>query len=174
MIASTNHVYRAQGVRTDRVERSADTEDIGGEPLRVATIADIVPITEIMTRGVTCAARDLAGDALAKVMVKNRIGCVPVVDETGCPVGMVTKLDLVEQLVAMDPPADRKTACELMMPIAMTLGPHATVAQAAALMAREEVHHVPIVGDEGALVGIVSSMDVVRWLADNDGYGAKP
>ena len=59
------------------------------------------------------------------------------------------------------------------MPIALTLGPRATVAHAAALMAREAVHHLPIV-DEGRVIGIVSSMDVMRWLAENDGFGLPP
>jgi CBS-domain-containing membrane protein len=65
-----------------------------------------------------------------------------------------------------------QTANELMMPLALTLGEHATVAHAAALMASEDVHHIPIVDDDGRMIGLVSTMDVVRWLAKNDGFGA--
>ena len=57
-----------------------------------------------------------------------------------------------------------------MMPLALTLGEHATVAQAAALMSLEDVHHVPIVADSGRLIGVVSTFDIVRWLATNDGF----
>jgi len=171
MIETTNHVFGADGARDDRVVRSDDFDDFAGEPLRVPTIADIVSVTDIMSRGVTCATREFRSEELARLLVRSRIGCVPVVDGDGRVVGIVSKLDLVEQLLAMEPPAERRTAGELMMPIALTLGPHATIAQAASLMANHDVHHVPIVNDSGGLVGIVSSLDIVRWLAANDGYG---
>jgi len=59
------------------------------------------------------------------------------------------------------------------MPMAFTLADHASVAHAAAMMNVEGVHHVPIVADDGRLVGVVSSFDIVRWLVTNDGlYGA--
>jgi CBS domain-containing protein len=56
-----------------------------------------------------------------------------------------------------------------MLPMAFTLDERATVAQAAALMAIEDLHHVPIISARGRLVGVVSSLDIVRWLACNDG-----
>jgi CBS domain-containing protein len=57
---------------------------------------------------------------------------------------------------------------DVMMPLAITLDDDATVGHAAALMAAEDMHHVMIVA-EGRLVGVVSTMDVTRWLANNDG-----
>ena len=137
------------------------------------TIADRVPISEIMTREVVCARHDLRIDALVPVMVRNHIGCLPVVDERGRPVGMITKLDLVEQL---DRAGDRlipETAADVMMPLAMTLDERATVAHAAAMMALEDVHHIPVVAGGGAVCGIVSTLDIVRWLARNDGFVAR-
>ena len=168
MRESTNHIFRASGICSDRIVRSDESVDIPQDPIRTPTIADIVPVTAVMTRNVTCAARDLSATKLAHLMVENHIGCVPVIDEAGQPIGMVTKLDLVEQLLVAQ--SRSETAYQLMMPIALTLGPHATVAHAAALMAFEDIHHVPIVGEDGVLIGIISSMDIVRWLAENDGY----
>ena len=55
-------------------------------------------------------------------------------------------------------------------PLAITLNTHATVAHAAAMMAMEDFHHLMVVGNDHALVGVVSTMDVVRWLARNDGF----
>jgi CBS-domain-containing membrane protein len=122
-----------------------------------------VPVTAIMTKNVTCAQRDLHVDQLTQRMLREHIGCIPVVDEAGRPIGMVTKLDLVE--VAGHRDLAFRTATDVMMPLAMTLGDRATVAHVARLMAAEDVHHVPIVDAERRLVGIVSTMDVVRWLA---------
>jgi CBS domain-containing protein len=58
-----------------------------------------------------------------------------------------------------------------MMPLAITLNERSSVAHAAAMMAAEDVHHVPIVDVHGRMIGLVSSMDIVRWLARNDGFG---
>lgn len=127
-----------------------------------------VPVSAIMTQPVTCAARDLRVDQLTKLMIRDHIGCLPVVDEAGRPIGMVTKLDLVEASGHHD--LAFRTATDVMMPLAMTLGDHATVAHAARLMADEDVHHVPIVDADRKLIGIISTMDVVRWLARNDGF----
>src|SRR5262245_42664217 len=101
------------------------------ESVHVPTIADLVPVTEIMTRGMTCARRDLPGTELAELMVRDHIGCIPVVEDPGRPVGMVTKLDLVEQMCTSQG-IGTLTAGEVMMPLALTLGERASVAHAAA------------------------------------------
>lgn len=167
----TQHVFRGRGSQMVRVP-ICETEGEG--LLQVPTIADLVPVRRIMSRDVVCAREDLDVGALVDLMVRRRIGCVPVIDERGRPIGMVTKTDVVEQRLAAiahgGPPA--MTAGELMMPLAITLDEHATVAHAAAMMAVEDFHHVAIVSDGGALIGVVSTMDIVRWLAANDGTTA--
>jgi CBS domain-containing protein len=173
----TQHVYRAQGSWAERPLRCAAPDP---DLERVPTIADLVPVTQIMAREVTCAHRDLAAPAVVDLIVRNRIGCIPVVDELGRPIGMITKLDLVEQMIAIErDPAEIEaaaywrptTANDLMIPLAITLGERATIAHAAALMASDDVHHIPIIDDSARIIGIVSTMDVVRWLAKNDGFG---
>jgi CBS domain-containing protein len=131
---------------------------------RLPTIADRIPVTAIMTRDVLCANSELSVGALTELLIKNHIGCVPIVDDRGRPKGVVTKLDLVER----DRPA--LTAGDVMMPLAITLNTHATVAHAAAMMAVEDFHHLMVVSTDHVLVGIISTMDIVRWLARNDGF----
>jgi len=105
-------------------------------------------------------------------MVRNHISCIPVVDDRGHPRGMVTKSDLVELLDTLEsadaPDVATRTAADIMMPLAITLDERATVAHAASMMAIEGFHHVMIVAQSGVLVGLVSSQDVVRWIAEND------
>ena len=134
---------------------------------RAPSIADRIPVSEIMTRDVVCARPDLTVSALTELLVRNHIGCVPIVDEAGKPIGIVTKLDLVERKWP------GMTAADVMMPLAITLNQHATIAHAAAVMSLEDFHHVMVVGPDHALVGVVSTMDVVRWLARNDGFTAE-
>lgn len=145
-----------QSTRTRPVER----------PLvpRTPTIADRISISAIMTRDIVCARPDLFLPALKELLVQNHIGCVPIVDDRGRPKGIVTKLDLV------DSKGPAVTAADVMMPLAITLNSHATIAHAAAMMAIEDFHHLMVVGNDHVLVGVVSTMDIVRWLAKNDGF----
>ena len=58
-----------------------------------------------------------------------------------------------------------------MMRVAFCLEETETVAAAAALMATECVHRIPVVSRaDGSVVGIVSSLDVLGWLARQHGY----
>lgn len=176
---SVRHVYLREGTHTEPTVALPIERD----PIPIPSGANTTPVAQIMTREVRCARQDVAADRLIELMLRNRLGCMPIVNSFGRPVGMVTKLDIIEQMLppnqdATDSPTPTalmpRTARELMMPIAITLGEQASIAQAAAMMASEEVHHLPIVDAAGQLIGIVSTMDVVGWLATNDGYPARP
>jgi CBS domain-containing protein len=177
-MGDTNKVSCLIYKRTGDVERIQSTGVKATEPPGIPTVAGLVPVTDIMSRDVICGCSDLSIDAVVDLLVNNHIGCVPVVDEDGCPIGMITKRDLIEPMANRPSTADESPTCkalaprtaeEAMLPIAFTLDDRATVAQAAALMATEDLHHVPIVSAKGRLIGMVSSLDIVRWLARNDG-----
>ncbi len=148
------------------VERVADVLAERRRSRRARRRAHFIPVTEIMSRHIVCARPDLDLATLVDVMVRERLGCVPVVNEDGEPVGMVTKLDVVEQLAIAAVCVELRVA-DVMMPLAITLADTASVADAAALMAIEAMHHVMIVSAR-RLVGLVSTMDVTRWVMEND------
>jgi len=166
---TTRRTFRIHGP-TGELEHAMDAiveQARAAHAARTRTIASHVSVTEIMSRHVVCALPDLPVAMLIDVIVRERLGCVPIVDEAARPVGMVTKFDIVEQIVVPSPHL-ALLARDLMMPLAITLDQDATVAHAAALMASEDMHHVMIV-NERRLVGVVSTMDITRWLFDNDG-----
>jgi CBS-domain-containing membrane protein len=131
-------------------------------------------LTEIMSRDLVSVRPDVDIGRVVSLMVGRHIGCLPVVNERGHPIGIITKYDLVEQIDAAmhleacgcPLPSDLRvqTANDVMMPIALTLDEHATVAHVSAMMVSEETHHVLVVSDDGTLVGVVSSKDIVRWV----------
>jgi CBS domain-containing protein len=57
--------------------------------------------------------------------------------------------------------------------VSFTLGEGALVSQAAALMSLERVHRIPVVDPMGRVVGILSALDVLYWLACETGYVAQ-
>jgi CBS domain-containing protein len=60
---------------------------------------------------------------------------------------------------------DSETVEQLMSPDPITVAPSASLRSVCALMVREGIHRV-IVVDEGKLVGIVTTLDVVRAVAE--------
>lgn len=162
-------------------------------PGRLPTEADRTRVSAIMTSDVVCVRPDLSIEALGALLLERGISGVPVVDDQGYPIGMVSKTDLVREAIEGGDVEEsvRLTKCgqlyelergyhaealplatveDVMMQMAFTLSEDTSISQAAALMAFEGVHRVPVVSAEGKVVGIVSSLDVLAWLAGHDGY----
>lgn len=150
------------------------------------------PVSAVMTTDVFAVRPDVSLEALMDVFLERGIGGAPVVDEEGRPVGVVSKTDLLEQRFvagdtgeAMAPgrhvsrgqfrvelgpgvhaealPYD--SVANAMTRAAITLPENAPVADAAAIMVRQGIHRVLVVADDEKLSGIVTSSDIVRWVA---------
>ena len=118
------------------------------------------PISSIMhTNLVTARPEQPVSDVIDLIRGKH-VGCIPIVDPQGRALGIVTKLDLIETLGE-----NRSTAREVMLPFARCLEADASVAEAAAIMSGERIHHVLVVNAERVLVGVVSSLDLADWIA---------
>ena len=150
--------------------------------------AEGTKVSTIMTADVLCVHADVSVDALVPLLLSQGISGVPVVDSTGAPLGIVSKTDLVrehyenggarELREVPGAPGDGYQESDLggslvgdvMIGMTFALPEDATVSQACALMAYEGVHRVPVVSADGKVVGILSALDVLRWLASEDGY----
>ena len=62
------------------------------------------------------------------------------------------------------------TVGAIMTPAVYSFTPETTVADATAVMAFEGTHHLPVVDESGTLVGMVSALDVLDWMARQAGY----
>jgi len=133
--------------------------------------ANRTPVSEIMTTHVVCVSPDLPVRELERLLLETGISGVPVVDAEGRPIGMVSKTDLVRR--HSRPPGlvgDFELVRDVMITLAFCLPANESVARAAALMAFETVHRVPVVGSRGQVIGLVSPLDILRWLARGSGY----
>lgn len=178
-------------IRPDAFEEAASKGSVHHMP----SAADRTTVAAAMTANVMCVRQDVSIEALTALLLERGISGVPVVDANGFPIGVVSKTDLVreqhemgesvgaalpyEEGWAMDytlrdgflsEPIARRTVADIMTPLAFTLYEHSPLSQAAALMAFEGVHRVPVVSGDGRVVGVLSSLDVMRWLAQHDGY----
>lgn len=127
-------------------------------------------VANIMSTAIITAAPWLPAARLTELLVDENVGALPVIDDDGNPLGIVTRADVLEEDEAeYDGEA---TAEELMRRAPITVTPTTPVAEAARLMTKQRVHHLLVVDGAGRLVGMVTTFDVVRWVADVEGTRA--
>ena len=143
-------------------------------------------IQDLMTTNVvTVGAATPLKDAAA-LLAEHRISGVPVVDEDGHVLGVLSEGDilfketgpperpsLLERLlavpsIAFDPKLEARTAGEAMSAPPVTVGPRRPVTEAATTMIEARVNRLPVVDDERRLIGIVTRADLVRAFIRSD------
>jgi predicted transcriptional regulator len=130
--------------------------------------ADLTPVSEIMAKDVVAVRPELRVEDLEELLLARGISGAPVIDDAGKPIGIVSKTDLLRPRSAGDGEGVRVR--DIMMSTAFCLSEGESIAKAAGLMAFEGVHRVPVVGQRGMVTGVVSPLDVMRWLARQHGY----
>jgi len=121
-------------------------------------------VANIMSTVIITAAPWVPAGRLVELLVDENIGAIPILDENAVPVGVVTRADLLEE-DELDL-AQEATAFDLMRRPPLCVAPTTDIAEAARLMARHHVHHLLVVDIDGHLIGLLSSFDVVKWVAD--------
>lgn len=137
-----------------------------------------MPVQNWMTTDVVSVGPDTSLLKVGKLMKDHHIRRIPVVDENGQVVGIIsdrdvrdaspskaTTLDMYEMHYLL---AELK-AKNIMTAKPITVKPTDTVEQAALIMLDNKVGGLPVVDDNGKLVGIISDHDVFKALVDITG-----
>jgi CBS domain-containing protein len=145
-------------------------------------------VQDIMTRSVISVGPDTALRDIARLLDEHRISGVPVVDERGALLGVVSEADFLVEAQGgtsvrrspiarlfgragdVESPGHRhfaSTASELMTSPVITVGPEVLIADAAAVMTRHRINRLPVI-DDGRLIGIVTRADLVRSYVRTD------
>ena len=103
-------------------------------------------------------------DQVRALLVERRVSAIAVVDRDATLRGIVTRTDVLRA-------TDEVTTAEAAMShCVFALPASAAIERAAALMAFEGVGQVAITGADGALLGLISALDVARHYAIEAGY----
>ena len=158
-----------------------------GDPFR----GPETPISALMSADPTCVARELSVETLTALLLERETGVALVIDEAGGLVGLVSTADLLREvqdrgdikergpLYVPGPSGTnvklargfdsthlaRATVEAIMTPSSSTLPESASIAQAAALMASEGVAQLPVLDRGRKVVGVITALDLMRWLA---------
>jgi CBS domain-containing protein len=142
-------------------------------------------VRDLMTTEVVTVERSTPFKEIVARLAERRVSAAPVLDSGGRVVGVVSEADLLLKEEHPDPElgvpqvwsrrrrverdkAAATVASELMTAPAVTVPPTATIAEAARRMHTAEVKRLPVVDEEGLLVGIVSRADLLKVFARPD------
>ncbi|MEN8234840.1 MAG: CBS domain-containing protein [Actinomycetota bacterium] len=98
-----------------------------------------------------------------EAMADHNIGAVLVLDGEEL-VGIVTERDYARKVKLFARGSGETPVTEVMTTEILTVRPSTTVAECMELMTNRRVRHLPVIGDDGGLAGLVSIGDVVKAM----------
>ncbi|WP_414549823.1 CBS domain-containing protein [Anabaena sp. CCY 0017] len=146
-------------------------------------------VTDVMSRDPIVVRPETPLKEAIQILAEKRISGIPVVDDVGKLVGIISETDLMWQETGVTPPAyimfldsviylqnpgtyERElhkalgqTVGEVMSKNTVTISPEKTVKEAAQLMQEQSIHRLPVIDSASQVVGILTRGDIVRAMA---------
>ena len=142
-------------------------------------------VKEVLTRETISVHADATLDEALRLMVGNRVSALPIVDREGGCQGIMSTTDVMDLVMELDDELHdlgrvaeestqwlidklsdhdltRRTVQEVMTTSVMSISGDETLLAAAQQMVQHHVHRLPVTNGKGQLMGIVSTIDVLR------------
>ncbi|OGD53010.1 hypothetical protein A3K80_03690 [Candidatus Bathyarchaeota archaeon RBG_13_38_9] len=117
-------------------------------------------VRDVMSKNVKTVRPNSTINEVVRKMNKFEIGSIIVADSEK-PVGIITERDILRRVLEVTVASEAMKAKEIMSSPIITIDSQATTEEAATLMNSKRIKKIPVL-DEGKLVGIVTSTDIVR------------
>jgi CBS domain-containing protein len=127
-------------------------------------------IAELMQTDVQTILPDTPAADAATVLAEARVSALPVVDDGGGLVGVISATDILALEEETEGRRARETVLgktrvrDIMTPDPLTISPDAEVSEAARRMLEADVHRLIVIA-EGRIVGVISTTDIMRAVA---------
>lgn len=135
-------------------------------------------VSDVMTSPALSVPRGAPIEVAIAILGRSSISSLPVVDEAGAVVGIVSEGDVLRDQLPRDPRAHLRASLPTLardrtVDDVMTAGPHCVSpgtdsSEVAQLLARQGWKSLPVVDDDRHLVGVVSRSDILRVMAVPD------
>ncbi|MEH1873281.1 CBS domain-containing protein [Nostoc sp.] len=146
-------------------------------------------VADVMSRDPIVVRVETPLNEAIQILAERHISGLPVVDDVGKLVGIISETDLMWQETGVTPPAyimfldsviylknpatyERdlhkalgQTVGEVMSKNPITISPDKTLSQAATIMHDRSVHRLPVLDDTNQVIGILTRGDIIRAMA---------
>jgi CBS domain-containing protein len=106
-----------------------------------------------------------AADAI-EAMIQRRMGAAAIIDEHGIVAGVFTERDVMHRVVLSGRDPHKLPITEVMTTPVLLATRSTTIAEATAVMINHQKRHLPVVEDDGRLIGILSIRHVLERKVD--------
>jgi CBS domain-containing protein len=159
-----------QGTYTARGQDTFGTGPQGmgtGTPARRRWQREPLTAREIMTRNVKTLRRESTLREVAQLMKDEDCGVVPIVDERGSLVGIITDRDMVIRAFTGGKTPDQLRASDVMTDDVECVHPDESIHSVIELMGKRQIRRIPVVDRDDRVIGIISMGDIAN-RADYD------
>ncbi|MEM7554467.1 MAG: CBS domain-containing protein [Cyanobacteria bacterium P01_A01_bin.84] len=149
-------------------------------------------VAEVMTHNPSMVRQGTPLQEAIKILAEKSISGLPVVDDDGTLIGVISETDLMWQETGVTPPAyimlldsviylknpvtyERdlhkalgQTVGEVMSKNPVTISPDESLKKAAQLMHNRKISRLPVVDEKGQVIGILTRGDIIKTMAAND------
>jgi signal-transduction protein with cAMP-binding, CBS, and nucleotidyltransferase domain len=101
----------------------------------------------------------------AKLMIKNKVGSVVVVDTDGKPIGIVTERDILKKVARLDKSPKDVAVQDIMSSPVITVKAYDSLETASGVMTKNKIKRLVVMEQDGSLAGVLSATDITRKLA---------
>ena len=129
-------------------------------------------VKEVMTSPIQTCAPGTNLAAVATMMWDSDCGALPVVDHDGKVVGVITDRDICIAVATKGRPAAEITVWETTTGKAYSIRPDQDVKEALHLMEKEKVRRLPVVDEDGTVLGMLSMNDLILVADERRGRAA--
>ena len=123
-------------------------------------------VRDVMTSQPVTVRRSESVKSAAELMQQQDVGSLPVVDEGGSLVGMVTDRDIVIRAVAAGLDAEATQVEEILTSPTVQVRPDDSLDMALELMAKYRVRRLPVAYNDVQVVGVLSQADIAHEAKD--------
>ena len=121
-------------------------------------------VKEVMSKSIVSVDTSVTATDAAKMMEDTGVGAVVVLDKN-MPIGIVTERDFAIKITAHSYPIDTPVRRIMSSPL-IFIDPNSDLWAASDLMSTRKVKKLPVI-DEDKVVGIITSSDLVKHIADH-------
>src|SRR5215510_11958263 len=126
-------------------------------------------IKDVMTMSPACGTPETPLSEIARLMVENDCGEIPIVADSqdNQPIGVVTDRDIVCRTVAKGINPLDLTAEDCMTQPVVTVTPQMSLEECCRVMEEKLIRRIPVVDEAGACVGILALADIALHTGKN-------